>query len=736
MSAKLAFRPQSRTIALESRILFDGAAAVAVDQQASANQAPDAPHAAAEAPPRTVVVIDTRLDDYQTLARQAAPSAEVLLVDAQADGLAAVSRALAEGGPVSSLQILSHGGAGQFMLGNRTLDGAGVDAATDTLRAWAGGLAPGADILIYGCGTGAGEAGQALVARLAELTGADVAASADDTGAAAAGGNWVLETVAGRIETAFAGDSYGGLLANAVPTVTLSGTPTDALLGGTFSFTATFTNTSTQGGYAPFIDLVLPATGKDGAGAEIDDGITFVSATFLGQTVTSYVITFDAAGNATHPLALDVNGTPVVVKAADYGARAGDQLVVLQLPFASVLQGQPPIGVVVTCKLSELADTDGSPQLTVTARGGFQLGNDSANNPTADPSLFEATPSDFDVTPTVLTLTQTVNVPEGETATGPNYVRSISVTATPAPGQTLNKVLIEQKLPDSIRVTDITPGAGGSIEAIVLVDGSYITDPAQIADTLATAPYLKQYFIRYDSLSAPVTSTVSFYVADISAGTGTPPVLDPNSGDAVTIIVDKPSAVGLWLPLDPRDQKQTGLPPPDDVQPSAITASGSDATFIARSLALQKTVAIAVNQGNAGLSPGDELQYRLELSLSDYFAYGQGLRGGGSLQIVNVAGDGQTLVAGSPQMTVYYRGQTLRHPAGGEHCPDARRAHHADLRHRPVDRQHECDLRRRAGRRPRLRRPPGRGHPRRHHLPHDGGAGLHDRSSPERDQRG
>ena len=651
-----AFRPQSRAIALEPRILFDGAAAVAVDQQTSPDSALHAPVPAAEAAPRTLVVIDTRIDNYQALASQAAPGADVVLVGAGQDGFKAIADALAAGAKAGSIQILSHGAAGQFALGSQTVSADNVATLSDTLRAWAPQLTADADILLYGCGTGAGEAGRTLVGRLAELTGADVAASADDTGAAAAGGNWVLETVAGRIETAFAGESYAGLLANADPTVTLSGAATDALLGGTFSFTATFTNASTQAGFAPFIDLILPATGKDG-----DDGVTFISATFLGQTVTAYVITFDAAGNATHPLALDASGAPVVVTAATYGAQAGDQLVVLQLPFASVLQGQPGIGVVVTCKLSELADTEGSPQLTVKVRGGFQFGNDSANNPTVDPSLFEVAPRDFVVTPTVLTLTQTINVPEGETATGPNYGRTLTVTATPAPGQTLTTALIEQKLPDSIRVTGITPGAGGAIEAIVLTDGSYISDPAQIADVLATAPYLKQYYLRYDSLSAPVTSTVSFFVADFAdtLANPLPPVLDPDSGDAVTITVAKPSALGLWLPLDPRDQQQTGLPPPNDVRPVAIRANGSDATFIARSLALHKTAAIAVNLGSAGLSPGDELQYTLELSISDYFAYGQSLRGGGNLTIVDVAGDGQTLVAGSPRMTVYYRGQTF-----------------------------------------------------------------------------
>ena len=656
-----AFRPRSRLLALEPRVLFDGAAAVAVEQQqapvddASGANSPAAPFA------HTLVVVDSRVNNAEQLAAEIGKdkNARVVLVGQSEDGLAVISQALEQAGSVDAIQILSHGAAGQFTLGSRTVSADNVATLSDTLRAWAPQLTANADILLYGCGVGAGESGRALITSLAAATGADVATSTNDTGSTSAGGDWTLEVATGAIESGLAAVSYDGLLADASPTVALSGAATDALLGSTFSFTATFTNVSTQAGYAPFIDLILPATGKDG-----DDGVTFISATFLGQSVTSYVITFDAAGNATHPLAKDTSGAPVVVTAATYGAQAGDQLVVLQLPFASVLQGQPDIGVVVTCKLSDLADTDGSPQLTVKARGGFQFGNDSADNPTLDPSLFEATPRDFVVTPTVLTLTQTVNVPEGETATGPNYGRTLTVTATPAPGQTITGTLIEQQLPDSVRVTGITPGAGGTIEAIVLTDGSYISDPAQILDVLATAPYLKQYFLRYNSLSAPVTSTVSFFVADFADGptNSTPPVLDPDSGDAVTITVAKPTALGLWLPLDPRDQKQTGLPPPDDVRPLAITANGSDAAFIARSLALRKTAAIAVNQGSAGLSPGDELQYTLELSISDYFAYGQGLRGGGNLTIVDVAGDGQTLVGGSPQMTVFYRGQTFVFP--------------------------------------------------------------------------
>jgi VCBS repeat-containing protein len=58
-----------------------------------------------------------------------------------------------------------------------------------------------------------GEAGQALVTELARLTGADIAASANATGSAEQGGDWVLERQTGRIEAAsLSGVGFAGLL--------------------------------------------------------------------------------------------------------------------------------------------------------------------------------------------------------------------------------------------------------------------------------------------------------------------------------------------------------------------------------------------------------------------------------------------------------------------------------------------------------------------------------------------
>src|SRR5437667_136350 len=62
-------------------------------------------------------------------------------------------------------------------------------------------LSQDADILVYGCDFGKGDMGRAAATELSWLTKADVASSTDLTGAADLGGNWALERQVGHIET-------------------------------------------------------------------------------------------------------------------------------------------------------------------------------------------------------------------------------------------------------------------------------------------------------------------------------------------------------------------------------------------------------------------------------------------------------------------------------------------------------------------------------------------------------
>mgnify|MGYP001213433758 FL=1 len=653
-------RPQSHALALEPRILFDAAAAVAADQQHDATHGSDgsdhavpAPTTPAPepAPPQHLLVVDSQLPGRERLFSDLDAQTHLLIVRPGEDALAAITGALASLGQVDSIQIFSHGSAGQFSLGNATFTSDSIRDMGASLEAWCGNLSDDADIQLYGCNVGSGVEGRALVAELARWTGADVGASDDNTGSTSHGGDWILEVTSGEVDKALALDSsvlasFDGLLA---ANTSLSGAGADVDLGSNFTFTVNFRNDADPVAFGPFVDLFLPATGRDG-----DDGVTFVSASYLGQTVKSYVMTFDANGNATHPLAVDNAGNPLVIRAADYGLQAGDQFVVLQLPFASVSKDQPTIAVQVTAHLSDLADTtysDSAPNLTLLARGGFQFGNDALNNPATDPSQVEAATHAFVVRPTVLQIGQSVDVTEGETATGPNYPHRETTTVSTAPGQSLQNVTITQPLPLNIQVTAITPGAAGTITQITLFDGTEVTDPALIALHIASDGFLASYTVEYASVTGSVSSTVDFYVPQSDANGNA--VISAATGADATVTFPGAQASAIFTPADPRDV-------PEDV--SVIQLTGQPVSFTASSITLHKEVTDVIDLGASGIDPGDVLSYAVNLEVSDYFAFGWTRTNQGQFVIVDELSDGHTLVPGSATFSVTLNGETYSVP--------------------------------------------------------------------------
>ncbi|TNI63502.1 adhesin [Aeromonas media] len=649
------FRPQQQMLALEPRILFDGAAAVAAehqnqDNQATPAEAPDHGAPTQTAQPRQLLVIDARIEQASQLTKNLDSHVSLLLIDKQTDALAAIGTKLAELGQVDALQILSHGATGQFTLGNHTLTADNLASVSQQLQGWQSHLSEQADIQLYGCRVGAGESGQALVSALAKWTGADVAASSDDTGASSKGGDLELEVSKGLISQPLslsraAMQSYDRLLANADPSSSLPLSNANVLLGEQFEFTVTLSNEASQTGYAPYLDLYLPGTGKDG-----DDGVSFIKASYLGQALKTHSVVFDASGNATHPLAVDGSGNPLIIRAADVGLRAGDTLVVIEIPFGSVNQGQPDISVQITAQLSNLADTSysaASPDLTIGIRSGFQYGNDALDNPLDDPSLVEGDLHSFVVKPTVIRFEHSLDMPEGETATGPNFNHTLVLTAIPADGQTLNNVVISQTLPAAIQVTAITPGQNGILTSVTLSDGRVLTSPALITAAInSDSLFIQAFTVTYSSLATATDTLVKFYVPEADANGQQ--VINPNSGDAVQITIVAPTASGEWTPLDSRDL----TPPATSID---FAGQGDPIGFTARAIALQKEVSLAIDGGKAGISPGDTLDYSIKMTLSDYFAFGKNLFGEGQFIVSDTLGDGQTLT-GTPTLTLTRNG--------------------------------------------------------------------------------
>jgi len=168
---------------------------------------------------REVAVIDAAVRDADAIRASLGPDVDVITLDANRDGLRQIADALAGRDDIDGLHIFSHGGDGLLYLGNTLLNDRSLDAHADALRTIGESLSSDGDILLYGCEVGRTETGQAFLNRLADITGADVAASDDDTGAADRGADWDLEITTGVVETAaIAAPDYDGQLETLVVT--------------------------------------------------------------------------------------------------------------------------------------------------------------------------------------------------------------------------------------------------------------------------------------------------------------------------------------------------------------------------------------------------------------------------------------------------------------------------------------------------------------------------------------
>lgn len=150
-----------------------------------------------------IVFIDTSVNNYETLLQGIDPSAEVVLVDASQNGIELIADVLQGRQDVSAVHIISHGEAGELHLGSSTLTQESMGSEySGELAIINQSLSANADILIYGCNFADGENGKLAADTLAELTGADVAASTDLSGHGDFDGDWNLEHQTGDIEAA------------------------------------------------------------------------------------------------------------------------------------------------------------------------------------------------------------------------------------------------------------------------------------------------------------------------------------------------------------------------------------------------------------------------------------------------------------------------------------------------------------------------------------------------------
>ncbi|MEZ5658197.1 MAG: DUF4347 domain-containing protein [Burkholderiaceae bacterium] len=273
---------------------------------------------------RELVIIDSRVPDPEALIASLENTLsdrqfDILLIDATDSGLGQIS-AFIDGHEPWAAWHAPHASPGSLELGTDTLSNHNIAEHTPRLAAWANALTDSADILLYGCDLAASDEGLAFIGTLAELTGADIAASNDTTGEASLGGDFTLEAHSGSIEATIALDAqaqarFTGTLAtytvtntNATGAGSLRQAITDANLNsGTdtiqFSIAGAGPHTITPTSALPIISeaVIIDGTSEpdyagtpvielDGSGAGAGARGLELSATAAGSTIRGLII--------------------------------------------------------------------------------------------------------------------------------------------------------------------------------------------------------------------------------------------------------------------------------------------------------------------------------------------------------------------------------------------------------------------------------------------------------------
>ena len=198
---------------MEKRVLFNADAGFVLPDLSSDTDTPSVVEttslsdssADADVRPVELVIVDPATPNFeQLLADLNARDADyvVHVLDAERDGLTQISDLLAHYEGVAAVHIVSHGADGQLKLGSGEVTVESLWSKPDTVAAWSNALTDEADILFYGCDLASTADGQNFVETLAQLTGADVAASNDLTGHSSLGGDWDLEYSTGAVQAA------------------------------------------------------------------------------------------------------------------------------------------------------------------------------------------------------------------------------------------------------------------------------------------------------------------------------------------------------------------------------------------------------------------------------------------------------------------------------------------------------------------------------------------------------
>ncbi|MEG4403606.1 DUF4347 domain-containing protein, partial [Microcoleus sp. MON2_D5] len=159
--------------------------------------------AAAEAK-KSLVIVDSRVENYQQLIGGIKAGTEVFVLNPTREAIEQITEILGQRSSITSLHIVSHGREAAVEIGSTELNIDNLETYSSQLQQWGKALSESGSILLYGCNIAAGESGLKFIQKISELTGANIAASHNLTGSAALGGDWELEITTAQINTEIA----------------------------------------------------------------------------------------------------------------------------------------------------------------------------------------------------------------------------------------------------------------------------------------------------------------------------------------------------------------------------------------------------------------------------------------------------------------------------------------------------------------------------------------------------
>ncbi len=360
-----------------------------------------------------------------------------------------------------------------------------------------------------------------------------------------------------------------------------------------YQITACFDNASpTDPGYSPTLQVVVPA------------GSTLGAVTYLGNAQTVQTIgTCGVAGGCPSQFVNPDTGLAVPLA-------QNESLAIVRYSLGSFSPSQPPACAVMNFSLGNTAVAPLELTRFVTLTPIFALGADPLDDPASDPAIAGSTVP-MPVTPKLIKLTKTIVAPEGETATGPNYPRTVNVSVQVANGATVTNANVSDVLPGTLQfipgtltftgcaatVTDTGTPTGSSPGGTVGRQCSSVTGNGS-AGTLVLS--FQVFVPKFDAASAPIVTPT-----------------------APTQTITNPASVSATFAASP------------------VSDSGT-ASLAAKLLATRKGVAVVNDVGTAGPSPNDTLEYTVVVDLSDYWSVA--LAGAAGLSITDTLGDGQTFL--------------------------------------------------------------------------------------------